>query len=220
MPLTALAIRRPWAQYVLGGSLLILLLMEVPWLFVHLSDAASLSQARRAAGFAPLPFAFAGAFAIAARRFITLPAALAAGIVLQIVWPGDFGVGLSHGGPALATWVALIGGLVALAGVLVVRPRPPRERHRLAAAAAALFVLPVVVHGFSHWGPKNQHDPDALSARLVHNLRTKVPKGAVVIAPVRTSYEVAASRPSTSSQRRSPTSRTPPRTTPTGASTT
>ena len=85
--------------------------MEVPWLFVHLSDAASLSQARRAAGFAPLPFAFAGAFALAARRFIALPAALAAGIVLQIVWPGDFGVGLSHGGPALATWVALIGGL-------------------------------------------------------------------------------------------------------------
>ena len=36
LPLTALAIRRRWAQYVLGGSLLILLLMEVPWLFVHL----------------------------------------------------------------------------------------------------------------------------------------------------------------------------------------
>ena len=59
LPVTAVAIRRRWAQYVLGGSLLILLLMEVPWLFVHLSDAASLSQARRAAGFAPLPFAFA-----------------------------------------------------------------------------------------------------------------------------------------------------------------
>jgi hypothetical protein len=195
LPVTALAIRRRWAQYVLGGSLLILLLMEVPWLFVHLSDAASLSQARRAAGFAPLPFAFAGAFALVARRFVVLPAALAAGIVLQLLWPGDFGVGLRHGGPALATWVALIGGLVALAAVLVVRPRPPRERHRLAAAAAALFVLPVVVHGFSHWGPKNPQDPEALSARLIHNLRTKVPKGSVVIAPVRTSYEVAAVAP-------------------------
>ncbi|HST15469.1 MAG TPA: hypothetical protein VLJ44_11530 [Gaiellaceae bacterium] len=195
LPLTALAIRRRWAQYVLGGSLLILLLMEVPWLFVHLSDAASLSQARRAAGFAPLPFAFAGAFALAARRFIALPAALAAGIVLQIVWPGDFGVGLSHGGPALATWVALIGGLLALAAVLVVRPRPVHEHHRLAAVAAGLFVLPVVVHGFSHWSPKSPRDPDALSARLIHNLRTKVPKGAIVIAPVRTSYEVAAVAP-------------------------
>jgi hypothetical protein len=195
LPLTALAIRRRWGQYVLGGSLLILLLMEVPWLFVHLSDAASLSQARRAAGFAPLPFAFAGAFALAARRVIALPAALVAGIVLQIAWPGDFGVGLSHGGPALATWVALVGGLLALGAVLVVRPRPVHEHHRLAAAAAALFVLPVVVHGFFHWSPKNPRDPDALSPRLIHNLRTKVPKGATVIAPVRTSYEVAAVAP-------------------------
>jgi hypothetical protein len=195
LPLTALAIRRRWGMYVLGGSLLILLLMEVPWLFVHLSDAASLSQARRAAGFAPLPFAFAGAFALAARRLVALPAALVAGIVLQLVWPGDFGVGLRHGGPALVTWVALVGGLVALAAVLVRRPPPVRERHGLAAAAAALFVLPVVVHGFAHWSPKNPSDPDALSARLVHNLRAKVPKGAIVIAPVRTSYEVAAVAP-------------------------
>jgi hypothetical protein len=195
LPLTALAIRRRWGQYVLGGSLLILLLMEVPWLFVHLSDAASLSQARRAAGFAPLPFAFAGAFALAARRLVALPAALVAGIVLQIMWPGDFGVGLRHGGPALATWVALVGGLLALAAVAIVRPAPAHEHHRLAAAAAALFVLPVVVHGFSHWAPKNPRDPDALSARLVHNLRTKVPKGAIVIAPVKTSYEVAAVAP-------------------------
>ena len=195
LPLTALAIRRRWAQYVLGGSLLILLLMEVPWLFVHLSDAASLSQARRAAGFAPLPFAFAGAFALAARRFVFLPIALAAGIVLQIVWPGDFGVGLRHGGPALATWVALLGGLLALAVVVVFRPAPAREHHGRAAVAAALFVLPVVVHGFSHWGPRSPTDPEALSARLVHNLRTRVPEGSVVIAPVRTSYEVAAAAP-------------------------
>jgi hypothetical protein len=91
--------------------------------------------------------------------------------------------------------VALVGGLVALAAVLVRRPPPVRERHGLAAAAAALFVLPVVVHGFAHWSPKNPSDPDALSARLVHNLRAKVPKGAIVIAPVRTSYEVAAVAP-------------------------
>jgi hypothetical protein len=195
LPLTALAIRRRWAQYALGGSLLILLLMEVPWLFVHLSDAASLSQARRAAGFAPLPFAFAGALALAARRLVVIPLALAAGIVLELAWPGDFGVGLRHGGPALATWVALVGGLVALVAVLVLRPPPVAERHGLAAAAAALFVLPVVVHGFAHWSPRNPSDPDALSPRLVHNLRAKVPEGSIVIAPVRTSYEVAAVAP-------------------------
>jgi hypothetical protein len=34
-----------------------------------------------------------------------------------------------------------------------------------------------------------------ISARLVHNLRTKVPKGGVVLAPVIVSYRVAASAP-------------------------
>ena len=196
LPLTALAIRRRWAQYVLGGSLLILLLMEVPWLFVHLSDAASLSQARRAAGFAPLPFAFAGAFALAARRFIALPAALAAGIVLQLVWPGDFGVGLRHGGPALATWVALIGGLVALAAVLVLRPRPrarasPARRCRRRALRAAGRRPRLLALG----ARRTRAIPTRSRRALIHNLRTKVPKGAIVIAPVRTSYEIAAVAP-------------------------
>jgi hypothetical protein len=195
LPVTALAIRRRWAQFVLGGSLLVLLLMEVPWLFVHLSDATSLSQARRAAGFAPLTFAFAGGLALAVRRAAVLPAALVAGIVVQRLWPGDFAYGLRHGGPAIATWVALVGGAAALAAALALRRPAPVEHHGLAAAAAALFVLPVVVHGLWNWSPANPTDPDALSPRLVHNLRTKVPEGAVVIAPLRTSYEIAANAP-------------------------
>lgn len=195
LPVTALAFRRRWGQYALGGSLLVLCLMEVPWLFVHFSDATSLSQARRAAGFAPLPFAFAGALALVARRALVLPVALVAGIVLQRLWPGDFNIGLHHGGPAFATWVALVGGAAALALVLVLRPPDPVERHGLAATAAALFVLPVVAHGLWHWSPRTPHDPNALSARLIHNLRTKVPKGSVVIAPLKVSYEVAAVAP-------------------------
>ena len=35
--------------------------MLVPFLFEHLSDAVSLSQSRRAAGFLPFAFAFAAA---------------------------------------------------------------------------------------------------------------------------------------------------------------
>ena len=49
----------------------------------------------------------------------------------------------------------------------------------------ALFVLPVAVHGFWHWSPRIATDPNALSPRLVSSLRTKVPKGAVVLAPLR-----------------------------------
>lgn len=195
LPVTAFAWRRRWAAFVLGGALLILLLMEVPWLFVHFSNAVSLSQSRRAAGFAPLPFALAGAAALVARRIAVLPLALVAGIVLQRIWPGDFGYGLTNGGPSVATWIALIGGAVALAVVLVKRPREPRERHVLGAATVVLLVLPVVVHGFWHWSPSTPSDLGALSPRLVHNLRTKVPKGSIVIAPLQESYRVVADAP-------------------------
>jgi hypothetical protein len=195
LPLAGLAIRRRWAAFALGGTLLVLVVMEVPWLFVHFSDAVSLSQSRRAAGFAPLPFALAGALALAARRVAVLPLALVAGIVLQRLWPGDFEYGLRHGGPALATWFALAGGAVALAGGLVLRRRDLREHHALGAGAMFLLVLPVLVHGIWHWSVNDKVDPYALSPRLVHNLRTKVPKGAVVLAPVDVSYRVAAKAP-------------------------
>jgi hypothetical protein len=195
VPLSALAIRQRWAQFVLGGSLLVLLLMEVPWLFVHFADATSLSQARRAAGFVPLPFAFAGGLALLVRRVAVVPLGLVAGIVLQEVWPGDFAYGLRHGGPAAATWVALVGGAGALVAALLVRRSPLPERHGLAAATAFLFVLPVAIHGFARWSPASPTDPNALSAGLVHELRTRVPEGSVVIAPVQTSYEVVADAP-------------------------
>jgi hypothetical protein len=55
--------------------------------------------------------------------------------------------------------------------------------------------VPVLVHGLWHWSPASPVDPGALSPRLVHNLRTKVPKGAIVIAPIQTSYRVAADAP-------------------------
>ena len=90
LPLAGLVLRRRWATFALAGSLSILVLTEVPWLFVHFSDAVSLSQSRRIAGFAPLTFALVGALALLARSVLVLPFALVAGIVLQRLWPGDF----------------------------------------------------------------------------------------------------------------------------------
>jgi len=194
VPVCALALRERWARFAAGGSVLVLALMEVPWLFVHLSDAVSLSQSRRAAGFVPFAFALAGGLALLARRAALLPAALAAGIVCQLLWPGDFGYGLRHGGPALATWIALVGGAAALVLAAALR-RGLEPRLGLGAAAAALYVLPVAVHAAWHWSPAQPTDPQALSPRLVHSLRTKVPKGAIVIAPIQTSYEVEAVAP-------------------------
>jgi hypothetical protein len=194
LPLCALAWRRRWAPFVVVGSLLVLCLMLVPWLFVHFSDAASLSQSRRAAGFLPFPFVFAAGLALAVRRLWLAPAALAAGIALQLEWPGDFDYGLRHGGPAAATWIALFGGAAVLVVALVTRFELA-PRFGLGALGAALFALPVLVHGAGHWTPASPADPNALSPRLVHNLRTKVPKGAVVLAPIRTSYEISAVAP-------------------------
>src|SRR5579862_8948316 len=87
IPLAAFAARRRWSAFVLGGSVAILALELVPTLFVHFSSLVSLSQSRRAAGFIPFPFALAGGLALLSRTVLVLPAALAAGIALQLAYP-------------------------------------------------------------------------------------------------------------------------------------
>jgi hypothetical protein len=194
VPVAGLAARRRWSAFAAGGTVLMLALMEVPWLFVHLSDAISLSQSRRAVGFAPFAFALVGAALLLARTVLVLPLALGGGIVLQLLWPGDFDYGLRHGGPAAATWIALGGGAAAIAAGLALR-RLPSEHAARAALAVGLLVLPVAVHGFSHWSAAHPTDPDALPAATIHELRTKVPARAVVIGPTELSYRVVAAAP-------------------------
>jgi hypothetical protein len=191
VPLAGLAARRRWSAFVLGGTVLVLVLELWSLVFPHFSDLVSLSQARRAAGFVPFAVALAGGAAVATRivRWAVLPVALAAGIVLQIEYPGDFGHSF-HGSPSAGAWIALFGGLAALAvGALrrgaVERPGP------VAAAAVALFVLPVVVHGFAHWRAAVTTDANALTPGLVHYLSTDVPRGAVVFADLETSYRIS-----------------------------
>jgi hypothetical protein len=194
LPICALAIRERWARFVAGGALIVLVVLEVPWLFVHFSDAASLSQSRRAARFVPFAFLLAGGLALVVCRVWVVPLAFVAGLVLQLCWPGDFDYGLRHGGPALATWIGLFGGLAAFLFALV-RRRTPELRHGLGMLATLGFVVPIFVHGLWHWSPASPNDPNALSPRLIHNLRTKVPKGSIVIAPIKTSYEIEAVAP-------------------------
>jgi hypothetical protein len=199
VPVAGLAARRRWGAFVLGGTVAILALMLVPELFVRFSNAVSLSQARRAAGFAPLPFAFAGGLALLARSGLAPPAGLIAGIVLERLWPGDFAYGLRHGGPAAVTWFAFVGGAVALAaGLVITRKRPvrPGERYGVAALTAALFVLPVAIHGLAHWSPARgaRADQNALTPALRREL-SQVPAGAVVIAAPSVGYELVAAAP-------------------------
>jgi len=168
VPLAALARRRLWSAFVLGGSLVVLALVLLPFLFPRFAEAVSLSQARRAAGFVPFALALTGGLAVAARllRIAVLPAALAGGIAAQLLWPGDFGYRVEHGGPAAAAWVALIGGTLALAvAAFVRRGGLEDENGPVLALAAALFVLPVTVHGFAHWTQPAPPSGQVLSPR-------------------------------------------------------
>ncbi|MCW2976682.1 MAG: hypothetical protein JWM06_1963 [Actinomycetia bacterium] len=200
VPLAALAARRRWSALVLGGTVVVLALELPAFVFPHFSDVVSLSQSRRAAGFVPFAFALVGGAAVLARVAgpLLLPAALAAGIVLQLEFPGDFGTKLAQGGPAIATWIAFWGGLAGLAAaaVLVRRGRGGLERPgAIAGLAVLLFVLPVAVHGFANWDARFTSDANALTPGLVTFLRTDVPKRAVVYADLETSYRISAYAP-------------------------
>jgi hypothetical protein len=196
VPLAALAARQRWAAFVLGGSLAVLGVELLVWVFPHFADAVSVSQARRAAGFVPIAFALAGGAAVLTvlLRRLVLPLALGAGIALQLAFPGDFGPGLHEGGPAAATWIAAIGGAVAVA-VGVWLGRRIEAGTWIAAAAVVLFCAPVAVHGFRHWGPLADPDPYALSPGLLHALRTDVPQRAIVFSDLETSYRISAYAP-------------------------
>jgi hypothetical protein len=197
IPLAAFASRSRWAAYVVGGSLPILLLTLAAFAFPSFADLVSLSQARRIVGFMPLSFAFAGGCAVLAGflRGAALPAGLAAGLWLQLTWPGDFGPHLDHGGPALATWVALVGSALAIpAGILIQRRWGSIERRGLyAGLTALLFVLPVAVHGMREW-----EKPPGPRVPLTPGLREALgdlPEGTVVFSDLETSYRIAALAP-------------------------
>ena len=193
IPLTALASRRRWAAYVVGGSLAIFAITLLPWLFTPFSDVVSLSQGRRLAGFLPFGFAFAGGMGVLASLLgpLVAPIALVAGIVLQWLYPGDFGYTVDQGGPAWATWIAVAGALVAF----VLGLRRLRSVETSAAVASALLLLPTFVHGLSEWSPSAERQPSPLTPGLVEALRTTVPAGAVVYSDLESSYRIAAFAP-------------------------
>jgi hypothetical protein len=188
IPLAGLAARRRWAAYVVGGSLAVFVICLVPWLFTPFSDLVSLSQSRRLAGFLPLAFALAGGMGVLARLLgpLVIPLALVAGIVFQAFHPGDFGYTLEDGGPAWATWVGVVGAVVALA--VGFRRRPPLER--TAALASCLLLLPTYVHGIANWSPSTSRPASILSDGLLAAVRERVPVGAIVYSSPEPSYRL------------------------------
>lgn len=194
LPLAALAARRRWAAYVTGGSLAVFAVMLVPYFFTVLAELVSISQARRAAGFLPFAFAFAGGMGVLSRIIgpVLPPIALVAGTLLQLAYPGDFSYVLDRGGPPWVVWFAVLGATVGLV-IGFVRRGPPHEAS--GGVAAALFLLPVVAFGLARWDPVATPSAGALSPGLIEAVRTVVPKGSVVYSDQNTSYRIAASAP-------------------------
>jgi hypothetical protein len=58
-----------------------------------------------------------------------------------------------------------------------------------------LFVLPIVVHGFSYWSPQTKRDNAALTPGLIRFLQHDVAARSVVLADLSTSYRATAFAP-------------------------
>ena len=190
VPLAGLAARRRWAAFVVGGSLAVFAITLLPFVFAPYSDLVSVSQARRLVAFLPFAFAFAGGLGVLARLVggLLLPVAFAAGVVFQWIYPGDFG-NVRDPGPALVTWIAVLGALTALV-VGVVRRGPALESP--ASLAAALFLLPVFAAGLWSWSAPDQprgHEP---TPGLAEAVRANVSPGSIVYSDPQTSYHLAA----------------------------
>jgi hypothetical protein len=195
IPLAAFSAKRRWAAFVVGGSLAVFVVMLVPLAFTMLADLVSISQARRAAGFLPFAFAFAGGLGVLSRALWPWlpPIALAAGATLQWLYPGDFDYRLDDPGPAWVVWFAVIGAIVAVAVGLVLRAREPFEES--AGIAAALFLVPIVAVGFAKWDPVPTPPLSMLSPGLVEAVREQVPQLAIVYSDQETSFRIAAKAP-------------------------
>jgi hypothetical protein len=200
LPLAVFAYRRLWAAFVLGAMLATFAITLLPFVFPHFADAISISQARRMIAFSPRPYVLVGGALVLAGflRLALLPVALAAGIALQLAYPGDFAspYRLLHGPPGALTWVVFAATVAALLAAALFGRRIPQVQGLplVAAAGVVLFLIPVAVHGYSHWtvAPKSR---TALPQSLVAAVRREVPDGAVVFSDPLTAYELAGFAP-------------------------
>ncbi len=193
-PLALLAARRRWAAYVVGGGLAIMVVTLVPFLFTPFSDVVSVSQARRLVGFFPFALAIVGGLGVLAslvRWRLVAVAALAVGVGLRIILPGDFGYRLGDAAPGWITWISVAGLVVALGAGLVVR----RARETPVLAAALLLAAPTVVWSLTDWSPAADRPPVTLTDDLIASIREEVPPGGIVYGDPEASYRLAAFAP-------------------------
>ena len=183
VPLAVFGARRRWGAFVLGGFLAVLAA-------VARADAVHALRRRRVdlAG-APRRRLRAVPVRDRGRRRRARAAALArrapssgsaAGIAFQLAYPGDFGYALDEGGPGCRD----VGR--ALRRRRRARRSDPSSRAAsaeldrmgpIAAATAALAILPVALHGFTHWDERPtvapRPDPRARRGRCATECRRR-----------------------------------------------
>jgi hypothetical protein len=197
LPLVALAVRRWWASLAVGGTVLTLGVLLVPFVFTAFVDAISVSQGRRLAQFLPVAFAIAAAAVFAGRfRIVGAAAALGLGVALELAYQSDSTPGVEAPGPVWPLWVALVGAPAGIAVGLWLGSRLDGflAQTRWTAVAACAFVAPIAVAGLADLHRADAPDSYGLSPGLVRALGG-LDDEAVVFAPVETAYRVTAAAP-------------------------
>jgi hypothetical protein len=193
IPLAGFAARRLWAALVLGGSLAVLTVLLTPPLFTALSDAFSVSQSRRLASFIPIAFAVAGACVVLSRlRSLGVVLAAGAGILLVLLYPGEFARMFVEGGPESTVVVAVAGGVAALVVGAILRPRGPSPSAWTVAVAVA-FAVPASFSGLSKL--ERVRPVVDLTPGVAAAVRAETARGDVVFSDPETSLEVSAVAP-------------------------
>ena len=195
IPFAVLAARRGWAAFVLGGSLAVLAVALTPPLFSALADAASLSQARRIAGFLPLAFALAGLATVLARaKLLGCAVAVGSGVLLQWLYPAEYSYRLIKGGPGWVVWAAVAAGAVALVIGIFTRRPPLSVSNAWVVAVALAAVAPSAFDGLADLR-SGARDPDALTPGLMQALHARVGPREVVFGNLEASYRIGAFLP-------------------------
>lgn len=193
LPLAGLAARRMWAALVLGGSLAVLVVALVPPLFTAVAEVLSLAQARRLPQFLPIAFAVVGGCIVLSRlRALGVGLAAGVGLLLVLLYPGEFTYIYGEGGPGWAVWLALAGAIAAVAAGWLLRPRGPSPTLWTVAAAAA-FVIPVAVAGLARMEQRDWHG--TLTPGIIEAVRAETAPGEVVFSDQRTAYAIAGFAP-------------------------
>lgn len=193
-PIAAAATRTRAAAFVAGGTVLVILLLVVPQLFTPFSDVVSVSQGRRLLNYLPWGFALVGGALVLARfRHVAVAGALLAGVALQLLYPGDFDYRLSVPGPGWVAWFAAGGVVVVVAAGMAGRLRTT-YREAWALPIVAAFALPVAIGGIPSAFPA-KGDITALPEPVVAAVRQHVGRDDVLMAPLRTAYNLSGHAP-------------------------